>query len=259
MAFFSRTVETVGSTSVIKALLFDTFGTTVDWLSSMTAHAEQIGAETGIAADWAALVREWRAHYKPAIKPVREGKRPWIGFDELHREELNRIVKQFGAEELSDADRDRLNHGWHELKAWPEVPPALHHLAKHFIIGSLSNGTTRQLIDIARYAELPWNVVFGADMFRTYKPAPEVYNGALAYLGLQPGEVLMVAAHNEDLEGAAKQGLKTCFVRRATEDPEPTGSFDYVVDDFEHLARTHARHCLSITKSNGETPHGSAS
>ncbi len=111
-------------------------------------------------------------------------------------------------------------------------------LKKHFIIGPLSNGTTRQLIDIAKYANLPWDVVFGADLFRTYKPAPELYKGAVAYLGLKPREVLMVAAHNQDLEAAQKQGLRTCFVRRSTEDPEPKGSFDYVVDDFEHLART---------------------
>ena len=221
----------------MKALLFDTFGTTVDWLSSMTVHAEKIGAEKGIDADWEGLVREWRAHYKPAIKPVREGKRPWVAFDDLHREELDKIVKQYGAAKLKDADRDRLTHGWHELKAWPEVPAALHRLTKHFILGPLSNGTTRQLVDIARYANLPWSVVFGADMFRTYKPAPEVYKGAVAYLGLQPQEVLMVAAHNEDLEAARKHGLRTCFVHRSTEEAEAKGGFDYVVDDFEHLAR----------------------
>ena len=222
----------------MKALLFDTFGTTVDWFSSMLAHARKIGAETGIDADWEGLVREWRAHYKPAIKPVREGKRPWTGFDELHREELDKLVKQFGAGKLREADRDRLTHGWHELKAWPEAPAALHRLAKHFILGPLSNGTTRQLVDIARYAGLPWHVVFGADMFRTYKPAPGMYKGAVALLGLRPEEVLMVAAHHEDLEAAQKQGLRTCFVHRVTEDAEPKGTFDFVVDDFEHLART---------------------
>lgn len=221
-----------------KALLFDTFGTTVEWLSSMTEHGQRIGAEVGVDADWAGLVREWRAHYKPAIKPVREGKRPWAGFDVLHREELDKIAKEFGAGALSGSDRDRLTQGWHELRAWPEVPSALHRLKKHFIIGPLSNGTTRQLIDIAKYAGLPWDVVFGADLFCTYKPAPELYRGAVAYLGLKPESVLMIAAHNEDLDAAAKHGLRTCFVRRPTEDAEAEGNFDYVVDDFEHLART---------------------
>jgi 2-haloacid dehalogenase len=114
----------------------------------------------------------------------------------------------------------------------------LYRLKKHFVVGPLSNGTTRQLVDIAKYANLPWDVVFGADLFRTYKPAPQMYKGAVAYLGLEPGEVLMVAAHNQDLEAAQKQGLRTCFVHRATEDQKVEGKFDFVVDDFEHLART---------------------
>ena len=222
----------------IKALLFDIFGTTVDWFSSMTGHAERIGTEAGIYAAWPGLVKEWRAHYRPAIEPVREGKRPWTGFDQLHREELDKIVDWYKASKLSHADRDRLTHGWHELQAWPEVPAALHRLRKHFILGPLSNGTTRQLVDIAKYAGLPWDVVFGADMFRTYKPAPEIYRGAVAYLGLQPEEVLMVAAHNEDLQAAKKQKLRTCFVARDTEDPMAAGTYDHIVQDFEDLART---------------------
>lgn len=221
----------------VKALLFDTFGTTVDWYSSMTAHGERLGAERGIDADWAGLAKEWRARYKPAIKPVREGKRPWAGFDTLHREQLDKIAGRFGAGKLSAGDRDLLTHGWHYLSAWPDATWGLHRLRKHFIVGALSNGTTRQLVDLAKWSGLPWDVVFGADMFRTYKPAKELYLGATALLGLDPGNVLMVAAHNEDLEGAKKAGLKTCFVRRAMEDAEPTGTYDYVVDDFEHLAR----------------------
>lgn len=238
MGFFSNAANKQKGAPPIRALLFDTFGTTVDWFSSMVAHGERLGSQTGVQADWEGLAREWRAHYKPAIKPVREGKRPWTGFDELHREQLDKIAKQFGAARLSSSDRDQLTHGWHELNAWPEASGALHRLQKHVLIAPLSNGTTRQLIDIARYANLPWDAVFGADLFRTYKPAPEVYQGAVGYLGLEPAEVMMVAAHNEDLKAAQKQGLRTCFVQRATEDQAVEGSFDYVVADFEQLART---------------------
>ncbi len=224
--------------STIKALLFDTFGTTVDWLSGMTAFGRRLGETRGVDADWEGLVKEWRAHYKPAIKPVREGKRPWADFDTLHREELDKIISRFGARRLSDEDRTLFTQGWHHLPAWPDAVPALHRLTKSFIIGPLSNGATRQLIDIARGAGLPWNMIFGADLFRTYKPAPQVYTGACALLDLPPRKVLMVAAHNEDLRHAARQGMKTCFVRRSTEDPEPTTNYDFIVDDFEHLART---------------------
>ena len=237
MGLLAKATQQVGLNSAIKALLFDTFGTTVDWQSSMTEHAETIGRESYIHADWSGLVKEWRAHYKPAIQPVREGKRPWTGFDELHREELDKIVKKYGDGKLTDEQRNRLTQGWHELKPWPEVPAALHRLAKHFILGPLSNGTTRQMIDLARYGNLPWSVIFGADMFRTYKPAPEFYRNAVALLGLQPGEVMLVAAHNEDLQAAQKQGLRTCFVHRPTEDREVEGTFDAVIDSFEDLAR----------------------
>ena len=237
MGLFRKASVTKGEKPGIKALLFDTFGTTVDWLSSMTAHGQRLGAETSIDADWEGLAREWRAHYQPAIKPVREGKRPWTGFDELHREELDRIVKQFVAGQLTSADRDRLTAGWHHLKPWPEVPGALHRLKKHFIIAPLSNGTTRQLVDLARFANLPWDVVFGADLFHTYKPAPEMYTGTVGYLDFKHEEILMVAAHNQDLQAAQKQGLRTCFVHRPTEDQTVQGRFDFEVENFEHLAR----------------------
>lgn len=220
----------------IKAILFDTFGTTVDWFSGITRHGQALGAERGISVDWAALAKEWRAHYKPAIKPVREGKRPWTGFDTLHREELDKIVGKFKLKLLSDADRNRLTAGWHALAPWPDVVPALHRLKKHFILGPLSNGTLRQMVDLAKFGNLPWDVLFGADMFLTYKPAPVVYVAACHYLNLGPEQVLMVAAHNEDLKNAAKQGMQTCFVHRKTEDTIATGTYDFVVNDFEHLA-----------------------
>ncbi len=237
--FGKKKIVTVTRESAqVKALLFDTFGTTVDWLSGISAHGERIGMERGLHADWHGLAKEWRAHYKPAIKPVRERKRAWAGFDQLHREELDKIVKQYGAKALTDADRDRLTHGWHELRPWPDVVPALHRLKRHFIIAPLSNATLRQSVNLAKYGGLPWDVVFGADMFRTYKPDPKIYLGAAGYLALAPENILMVAAHNEDLQAAKKQGLQTCFVSRETEDRMSAGIYTHVVQDFEDLART---------------------
>ncbi len=224
---------------LVKALLFDVFGTTVDWLGGMTALGERLGAERGIHADWHGLAKEWRSRYPSALKPVREGKRPWTGFDMLHREQLDNIIVKFGkAQKLSSSDRDVFTHGWSFLDPWPDAIPALDRLRKHFILGPLSNATTRQLIDLARWGNLPWDVVFGGDVFRTYKPDKKVYLGAAALLGLQPSEILMVAAHTQDLDAARSNGLKTCFVRRSTEDPEPVSTYDYVVDDLEQLART---------------------
>ncbi len=235
---FRRRKASAQTTPTIKAILFDTFGTTVDWLSSMTIHAERLGAEKGINADWQGLIEAWRAQYQPAIKPVREGKRPWTGFDTLHREQLDKILPKFGAaQRLTSQDRDLLTQGWHFLDPWPDVVPALSRLKHNLILGPLSNGATRQMVDLARWGHLPWDIVFGADMFRTYKPDKKLYLGAAAFLSLDPVEILMVAAHNQDLEAAKSHGLKTCFVQRPTEDPKPTGAYDYVVDNFEHLAQ----------------------
>ncbi len=232
-----RRKKTSSSSLPLKAILFDTFGTTVDWQSSMIAHAERLGEEKGINADWPGLVEAWRARYQPAIKPVREGKRPWTGFDTLHREQLDKIIGNFGqAKRLTPQDRDLLTHGWHYLDPWLDVVPGLQHLRHNFILGPLSNGTTRQMVDLARWGHLPWDVTFGADMFRSYKPDKKLYLGAAAFLSLEPAEILLVAAHNQDLEAAGKLGLKTCFVHRPTEDPKPTGTYDFIADNFEHLA-----------------------
>lgn len=234
---FRRRQSPIANAPAIRAILFDTFGTTVDWLSSITSHGQRLGAEKGIDADWHALAKAWRARYPHAIKPVREGKRPWTDFDTLHREQLDKVIGEFRpAKKLTSADRDVLTHGWHYLEPWPDVVPGLNALKPNFLLGPLSNGTTRQMVDLARWGSLPWDVVFGADLFRTYKPDKKLYLGAADLLSLEPAEILMVAAHNQDLEAAKSHGMKTCFVHRPTEDPEPTGSYDYVVEDFEHLA-----------------------
>jgi 2-haloacid dehalogenase len=239
MRLFRRKPEVNADPSPVPAaIVFDLFGTTVDWLGGMIRRGEVLGAKRGIHADWAGLAKEWRSRYKPAIRAVREKRRRWADFDTLHREQLDKIVGWYGLKKLSSADRDWLTEGWHCLDPWPDVRPALHRLKKRFIVGPLSNAHLRQEVDLARWGELPWDVLLGADMFRTYKPAREIYKGAAAYLHLKPEQMLLVAAHNEDLEHAKKHGMKTCFVHRSTEDAAPTGKFDHVVEDFEQLTRT---------------------
>ncbi len=217
-------------------ILFDTFGTTVDWRGSLTRYCAALGAELGRTADWESLVTEWRALYKPAIAPVREGKRFWAGFDELHRETLDQLLPKYGLNTLSDEERDRFVHGWHLLTGWPDAVEGLHRLRPHFLLGAFSNGTTRQLIDMAKHAGLPWDVVLGADQFRTYKPDPAMYEGALRLLAAPAEQVLLVAAHNQDLQAAGRLGLQTAFLYRPTEDPKPTFHSTYTARDFHDLA-----------------------
>ena len=217
-------------------MLFDTFGTVTDWKGSLTARCERFGAERGLTADWEALVVEWRSRYKPAMEPVREGKRAWADFDVLQREELDTLLPRYELGALGEEDRQFLVHGWHRTEPWPDAVPALRRLRQRYILAPLSNGTVRQLTNIAKHGGLPWDLILGADIFRTYKPDPKLYADALALIGSPAGRVMMVAAHNQDLQAAQAAGMCTAFITRPTEDPEATGRYDFVATDLEDLA-----------------------
>jgi 2-haloacid dehalogenase len=204
--------------SNVKALVFDVFGTVVDWRSSLIADFTAWSAKRGVSGDWAGLVDAWRQAYKPSMDEVR--KNPAAGFkmlDRLHRASLEKLVAQFGIKGLNDDDLDYMTKGWHRLKPWPDVVAGLTRLKTKFIIGTLSNGNVGLLTRMAKNAGLPWDLVMSAELFEHYKPDREAYLGAAWLLNLPPGEVMLVAAHNDDLAAARSFGLKTGFVPRPTE------------------------------------------
>jgi 2-haloacid dehalogenase len=225
------------------ALVFDTFGTLVDWRGSLIAALTAFGDARAIRADWPRLVDAWRGEYMPSMERVRRGTQPWTDLDGLHRASLEKLVAAQGIAGFSAADLDQLTLGWHRLTPWPDVVAGLTRLKAAFIIGPLSNGNVRLLIDLAKYGGLPWDMIFGADLFRHYKPDPETYLGVANLLGVVPGQVMMVAAHNGDLAAAQACGLRTAFIPRPTEygpdqsrDLRPTGAWDHVADSVEALA-----------------------
>ena len=227
----------------LRAILFDTFGTVVDWRTSLIADLTAFGAGRGIAADWVALVDQWRAAYVPSMDRVRRGELPWTKLDDLHRASLDRLVAEAGIEALTEVDRNYLTMGWHRLHAWPDSVAGTERLNRRYITGPLSNGNVSLLIDLARFNGLRWDTIFGADVSGHYKPDPEAYLGACRLLSLEPGEVMLCAAHNEDLRAAQRHGLQTAFVPRPTEygplqvrDTEATGVWDYVVGGIDELA-----------------------
>ena len=201
----------------VKAILFDTFGSVVDWRTSVIAEMSAFGAQRGISADWAAFADAWRGAYKPSMDRVRHKERPWTILDVLHRESLETLVAQFGIGGLSEADLDHLTRIWHRLTPWPDSVAGLTRLKREYIISPLSNGNVALLVNLAKYSELPWDMVFGSEIARAYKPDPAVYLGACAMLGLEPGQVMMAAAHNYDLAAARALGMKTGFFARPTE------------------------------------------
>ena len=227
----------------IKAILFDTFGSVVDWRSSIIAEFTAFGAARGLTVDWAAFADAWRAAYHPSMDKVRKGELPWTILDVLHRASLDRLVAAFAISGLDEADLVHLNLVWHRLHPWPDSVAGLTRLKQRFIIGPLSNGNIALLVNLSKFGGLPWDVVFGSETFHHFKPDPEVYLGACALLGLKPAEVMMAAAHNHDLKAAQALGLGTAFFARPTEygprqvrDFAPDGAWDVVAADIEDLA-----------------------
>ena len=201
----------------VQALIFDVFGTVVDWRGGLLAQLDSWGRKRGIKGDWTGLVDAWRMAYAPSMMRVRSGERPWADLDQLQRESIEDLAPQFGAARLDGAALDEMVRMWHALPGWPDSSTGLHRLRKRFVIAPLSNGHLALLVRIAKRADLPWDAVFGADVFRHYKPDPETYLGAVGLLALKPSEVMLVAAHPFDLAAAAKYGLRTCYVSRPLE------------------------------------------
>ena len=226
----------------IEALTFDVFGTVVDWRASVAREAEAILAPKGIQRDWGAFASAWRARYQPAMKKVREGERPFVILDALHRENLVDLLNEEGIS-LSEAEIDALNFAWRRLDPWPDVVAGLTGLKRRYILAPVSNGNIALMVRMARRAGLPWDAILGAEVARAYKPQAEAYDSAARMLGLEPAQCLMVAAHPYDLRAAARRGFKTAYVHRPLEEgpgaetawPE-TGAFDYAVADFLALA-----------------------
>ena len=227
----------------VKALVFDTFGTVVDWRSSVAKEVEDLARRKGFSVDGAKFADAWRGGYGPSMNRVRTGELPWIKLDGLHRMILDKILVDFGITGLSESETDALNRAWHRLQPWPDAVSGLTRLKKKFTIAPLSNGNISLMTDMAKHSGLPWDCILGAELVRHYKPDREVYLSAADFLDLKPAEVMMVAAHLGDLRAARALGLKTAFVPRPLEygpggkpDLNADGLVDLSARDFNDLA-----------------------
>ncbi|HET6159119.1 MAG TPA: haloacid dehalogenase type II [Dongiaceae bacterium] len=230
----------------VRAVVFDVFGTVVDWRSGVARAAAPFLARHATAnADAGAFADAWRKRYDPAMEQVRSSHRPFARLDVLHRENLEAILPDFGIDpvRVPAAELDELNLAWHRLDPWPDVVPGLTRLKRRFIIAPLSNGNVILMLDMAKRAGLPWDAILGAELVQAYKPAPEAYLRTVEILAMQPDEVCMVAAHNSDLAAARACGLRTAFIPRPTEhgpgqtkDLRAEQDWDLVAQDFRDLA-----------------------
>ena len=227
----------------VKALVFDTFGTVVDWRGSIIKEGTEWGKTKGLQVDWGKFADRWRAGYGPSMDKVRKGELPWTNLDALHRMLLEPLLKEFNITGLTAEEKEHWNTVWHRLTPWPDAVRGLTRLKSKYIIATLSNGNVALLVEMAKFGGLPWDTVLSAELFRHYKPDREVYLGAAELLGCKPAEVMMTAAHVGDLKAARALGLRIGFVSRPLEfgptrkADSPAGeSFDAVATDFLDLA-----------------------
>ena len=230
--------------SQVRALVFDVFGTVVDWRTSITAEVRRLGEAKGLQADWEGFADGWRGKYGPFMNKVRQGELPWTKLDTLHRMALEELLQEMGIAGLTGEEKAHLNLAWHRLDPWPDSAPGLARLKQRFVIATLSNGNVALLTNMAKHGGLPWDCILSAELARAYKPDPVVYETAADLLGLPVNQVMMVAAHQGDLRAAQAVGLRSAFVPRPLErgpnaqlDLTPDPSFDVVAQDFVDLAQ----------------------
>jgi 2-haloacid dehalogenase len=202
----------------LRVVACDIFGTTVDWYTGVATQLAEIFDELRIQVDTGEFANQWRDRYGPSMQRVRDGERGWANLDVLHRESLDALLTGHGiAGMVDDGARDRMVHAWHRLPAWDDAAAGLFRLRNRYVIAALSNGGFALLTNLVRFARLPVDCIVSAELIRAYKPDPRVYRGAAELLDVAPGQILMVAAHGQDLDGAAAVGLRTAFLERPRE------------------------------------------
>lgn len=241
----NRAATAVDGGTQIRALLFDVFGTVVDWRSGVMREAARFLERYAPGADPARFTDAWRGRYEPAMDEVRSGRRPFVPLDALHRESLTALLPDFGISpgQIAPRELDALTLAWHRLPPWPDSRQGLQRLQARFIVAAMSNANVRLIVDMARHAGLAWDAVLGAEVAQAYKPSPQSYGRAMEMLDLQPGEICMVAAHNYDLAAARTHGMLTAFVCRPIEygpgqgtDLAPAQDWDFIAPDLMALA-----------------------
>jgi 2-haloacid dehalogenase len=242
----SKAQEVRQDWTTVKALVFDVFGTIVDWRSSVIAEGVAWGNAKGLNIDWAAFADRWRMGYGPAMNRVRKNEIPWTRLDDLHRMILESLLKEFKIKDLTEQEIVSWSYVWRRLKPWPDSVEGLTRLQKKYIIAPLSNGNIALMANLSRFGGLRWDAILGAELVKHYKPDNEVYLSAPYFLGLKPEEVMMCAAHAGDLEAARRNGLRTGFIYRPDEfgngsagvpDRATPGEYDIVSVSVVDLAR----------------------
>lgn len=230
--------------SDLKVCIFDVFGTVVDWRGSLIADLPALGKKYGIETDWTSFADDWRGLYQPQMGRVRKGELPWTRIDDLHKEAFEMLLKKRGLKHPGEEGSWEFTHLWHRLRPWPDSVEGIGLMKKKYVVSTLSNGNVALLINMAKNSGIPWDHCFSGETFHHYKPDPEAYLGVVDSMYLKPHQVMLCAAHNNDLAAAQKCGLSTGYINRPYEhgpnqkvDFKATGDWDAVGDTIIELAK----------------------
>ena len=228
---------------MIRALTFDTYGTVVDWRTSVLGELRALAERKTLTLDCVQFLDDWRAAYRPGMDKVNSGETAWTTVDAIYRRRLEDLLATYGITVLTADEIDTLARVWWRLRPWPDAIPGIHRLKRRYLVTPLSNASFIGMVELARFAGLPWDCIITAENARCYKPRPEVYRTAISLLGLGPEDVMMVAAHNYDLVAARAEGMATAFLPRPLEfgsgqrtDLKAESGWDIIAENFEDLA-----------------------
>ncbi len=213
-----------------RALLFDVQGTATDFHSTVCGEARRISGSRHSGFDWAGFVDRWRAEYFTELASATVDRDDWTPVHSVYRDALERLLGEYAITDFSDSEREDLTLAWQRLVPWPDVVPGLTRLEREFVLATLSNADVSAVVNISKLGALPWDAIFTAEMAGAFKPDPAAYHMAARYLGLQPGEIMMVACHKYDIRAAAQLGFRTAFISRPLEFG-PDGQVDTTYDD----------------------------
>jgi len=226
----------------VQALLFDVFGTVVDWRNGVARESEKLLKPMGYSIDWLAFADAWRGEYQSGMEEIRTGKTPFVKLDIVHRRMLDRIKPKFGLDKLDEPTQAELNLAWHRLDAWKDIGPGFARLRTRLMLCPCSNGNIALMADIGRHNDLRWHAVLGSEIAGDFKPKPRVYLASAEAFNCAPGDCMMVAAHTNDLAAAARTGLRTAHIARPNErgpgkgETAPGGPVDVAAQGLEDLA-----------------------
>jgi 2-haloacid dehalogenase len=224
----------------IKVLAFDTGGTILDWHGGITAALDECGRRRGVARDWHEFANEYR---RRSLRRMLGAVEPSFNIDDVHRDVLDELLREEDIADFSGEDRHAIATRWHQLDAWRDFVPALARMRQRYCCVSFTILSLSLVIDVSRRNAIAWDAVISCEMLNVYKTHPEAYRRTARLLQVTPGEILMVACHNFDLDAARGEGYRTAFIRRPDEwgpagppDPVPNPATDLVADGFAELA-----------------------